>query len=432
MKEEPHIFRLTAILILYSLLFYFLFTHAVRVDYTCFYSGSKALFQGDNPYQTLFTTYFPTVKKVSLNVNPPIVLMLFSLLSKMGYSASLMIWSVLSFILGLIAVSLSFKLAFNHAFVKNHRLSLYLLYFAFYPTLINTAIGQLGTFIAFFIIIGYCFYIQKWDIAAAVMWGIIIAMKLFPGLLFFYALMQRRYKVAAILAATVLVMSMIPWLVYGSSIYANYFSMLSHLAWYGDNWNASINGFLFRILTTVHSSPAQLLLVKSLYVICFMGSLVWYLKKMYSEGATQSNNHVTFSFTLVMMLLMSPFGWIYYFPLLILPLCLTWSEVTAAHADKKIIVAWIACLFFINFPVYYVRMQHMATYIGKLTLHSFYFYGLCLLAYLLGRQMKGLQCETPIPTEASDSLILPIQSILAFGVFMLSIHFMLRLTSTLA
>lgn len=425
MTTRPYFIAITALVILYSLLFYFIFTHAIRIDYTCFYSGSKALLQGQNPYQTLFTTYFPTVKKVSLNLNPPIVLMLFSPLSKQTYSASLMLWSVISFILGLIAMTVSFKLAFTPAFLKKNKPALYLLYFAFYPALINTAIGQLGTFIACFMMVGYAFYIKKWDVPAAVMWGVIIAMKLFPGLLFCYVLMQRRYKVASIMAATILTVSMIPWLVYGSSIYSNYFSMLSHLAWYGDNWNASINGFLFRILSNADSSQEQIFLVKSLYGICFIGVLVWYLKQMASH-ATALNNHLPFCLTLVFMLLMSPFGWMYYFPLLVLPLCLTWSAVTTAQTNNKIIFTWIICLFFINFPVYYVRMQHMSTLMGKLTLHSFYFYGLCLLAYLLAWQMKR---HRKTQTKASDNLLFPIQSIMAFGVVMLSIHFILRLTS---
>ncbi len=425
MSKTPLI-QLSILLCLYSLLFYFVSSHAIRLDYSCFYSGAKALLQGENPYQTLFATYLPSVPKVSLNVNPPIVLMLFIPFSMMNYSESLILWSVMSFILGLIAVSVTFSLAFKPVFLKRHRAALYLFYLAFYPTLINTAIGQLGSLVTFFIMLGYYFYIKKKDVLAAMMWGIIIGMKLFPGLLFFYALKQRRYKVIGIMFATVVVTILIPWLAYGGQIYTNYLSMLSHLAWYGDNWNASINGFLFRILTTAHSTQAHLLLVKFLYIGFFLGSLFWYLKKISSSTFSPENKHLTFSLTLVMMLLMSPYGWMYYFPLLILPLCLTWSEASAPITDKKWVFAWTTCLFFINFPIDYVRVKHMDTLLKKLTVHSFYFYGLCLLAYLLTQQMSRSQSKK----GPSDSLTLPIQSLLAFGIVILSIAFTLRLTST--
>ncbi|HBI21294.1 MAG TPA: hypothetical protein DDY37_01680 [Legionella sp.] len=305
-----------------------------------------------------------------------------------------------------------------------------LLYLAFYPTIINTTIAQLGTVIAFFIVMGYYFYTKKRDVLAGVMWGIIIAMKFFPGLLFFYTVKQRRYRVMAIMALTLLVLSIMPGLVYGVKIYSHYFRMLSHLAWYGDNWNASINGFVFRVLTNIHSTPADFFRVKCLYTVLFIVSMVWFLKKLYSSTAPPDKNHQAFCLTLVMMLLMSPFGWMYYFPLLILPLCLTWSEASAAHADKKTIFIWVICLFLITFPNNYVRVNHMHTLFEKLTRHSFYFYGLCLLTYLLARQMGGVKGRTTNPSHASDPLILPIQIILGFGLLVLSIHLILCFGST--
>ena len=442
--SKADMIRCIVLVCLYSLLFHFIFTHSIRIDYSSFYSCSKALFQGDNPYQSLYTTYLPTVKKISLNINPPIVLMLFMPLSKMGYSASLILWSSISIVFGLITASVSFKLAFKPAFLRQHRTSLYLIYFAFFPPIINLAIGQLGTLIGFFVITGYYFYTKKQDIPAAIMWGIIIAMKFFPGLLFFYALKQRRYKVMGIMAVTVAIISIIPYLAYGAGIYSNYFNMLSHLTWYGDNWNASFNGFLFRVLTDAHSTAIDLFLVKYLYVILFFISLIWYLKKIDSKtdataqalssnvNRVPSDNHHAFSLTLVMMLLMSPFGWIYYFPLMILPLCLTWSDVSALHAGKKMRFAWILCLFLINFPMNYLPIQHVTSGIEQWTLHSFYFYGLCLLVYLLTRANSNMTCEkrqkqTPLP--ASNGLFTSIQSILTFGVLILSMEFILQSTS---
>ena len=414
--NKPQVIRMGALLSLYSLLFYFIFRLAIGFDYSCFYLGAKTLFQGDNPYQTLFAHFFPTVKKISLNVNPPIVLMAFIPFSMLSYSTSLIVWSVISLVIGIVTATVTFSIAFTPAFLKQYRVTLYILYFAFYPTLANLTIGQLGTFIAFFIMVGYYFYLKKRDVIAGLMWGIIIGMKFFPGLLFFYALKQRRYKVMAIMFLTLVTITIIPWMIYGSRIYSNYFYMLSHLDWYGDNWNASINCFLFRIFLNGHN----LLVVKLLFMVFFIVGLIWYLKKIDNRS-----NHLSFSLTLVMMLIMSPFGWMYYFPLLILPLCLTWSEAATQLTDKKWVFAWLTCLFLINFPIDYLRVKHMNTLLEKLTLHSFYFYGLCLLAYLLTRQMGRAEQRNSAPTH--DNLHLPIHCILAFGIVILSLSFILRL-----
>lgn len=73
-----------------------------------------------------------------------------------------------------------------------------------------------------------------------------------------------------------------------------------------------------------------------LYLFCFCILIVWYLKAL---GANESGpvNHQPFCLTLAMMLFLSPLGWVYYFPLLILPLILTWF-VALNSKDIKMIL----------------------------------------------------------------------------------------------
>lgn len=417
--------KIMLLVCLYGLLFYFVFTHPIVIDYSSFYSSTQALLQGENPYQSLYTTYFPTLKQVSINLNPPIVLMMFIPFAKMSYSASLMLWSLMSLILGLISVSLTFSLSFTPAFLKQHRAALYALYFAFAPTLINTSIGQLGNVIAFLIVAGYYFFTKKRENMAAILWGTIISMKFFPALLFFFALQQHRYKMMAIMAATILTISAIPGFIYGMHIYTDYFSMLSKVPWYGNNWNGSMIGFLFRILAGPVPDPSDCLLIKYLYIPFFLCTLAWYLHILFAPA--HEKNHQAFALTLVMMLLMSPLGWIYYFPLISLPLCLTWSEANHPHAKKLFPCIWILCLFFINFPINYVPVKHIVTFIEILSLQSFYFYGLCLLAYLLTYQINNKKKPPPL---TSNQLIIPVQMILAFGIIILCCEFIYEFMSS--
>lgn len=112
--------------------------------------------------------------------------------------------------------------------------------------------------------------------------------------------------------------SVLPVLFYGKIIYANYLDLLLHVFWYASNWNASIYGFLCRIFgESSHRYPALFFFPKiteTLYYLFFIGytALFYYLIKKKS-----AQPELLFSFTLSSMLMLSPLGWSYYFPLLV-------------------------------------------------------------------------------------------------------------------
>lgn len=433
-KINYHYWQLALFLILlgtYSLLLYLILTNQYRVDFSSFYSAAQTLHAGENPYRVLSTTYLPTVKKLSANLNPPMMLWLFSPLSQLNYHMALAVWSIFSFILGLIGAGIAFKHAFPPHFLKKNWFNLYLLYLAFFATISNTAIAQLGAILLFFIMIGYHFYTKNHNYLAGIMWGIIIAIKLFPALLFFYVLSQKRYKTLVIMFSTLILMWLIPLLIYGPTIYNQYFSMMTRVLWYGDSWNASVYGFIFRLFVDTHNKTASLLLVKTLYGILFFLSLLWYLREINIKRANRVHQQ-SFCLTLVMMLIMSPFGWLYYFSILIPPLALTWlAAVDERTFSNKILLMWLLCLFLLNFPMDYVSAGNMTVFLDKLGFYSFYFYGLLLLAYLLTRSIE-IDDNNEIKINATYHYFLPATLIIfAFGLLVPIISFIMRLFGTL-
>lgn len=141
----------------YCLLFYFIFKHYQRVDFSSFYLSSQALMQGENPYRNFFTTFLPAIKILPANLNPPFVLWGFSFLTRLSYSNALLVWVCISFILGIIGVTISFYYAFSHRFLQKHYINVYLLYFAFFPTLMNLVTQQFGCILLFLIMGGIIF-----------------------------------------------------------------------------------------------------------------------------------------------------------------------------------------------------------------------------------------------------------------------------------
>lgn len=407
------------LLFTYSLLFYFILTFQQGIDFASFYSAAQTLTIGNNPYQSLFATYLPVTKQLAANLNPPIVLILFNPLTQFGYQTALIIWWLTSFFLGLVAVHLTFKQAFSPDFLRQHWGTLYILYLAFFSTLMNTAIMQLGALLLFCIMLGYHFYLTKKDYPAGLLWGCIIAMKVFPGLLFIYVLHQKRYKLFAIMFCVVAFMTLFPIVLYGLTIYKQYFSMMSKILWYGDNWNASIYGFLFRIFVNARDTTQSHLWVNISYGVLFMICLGWYLKNLTKMSYQQS-----FAFTLCVMLLLSPFGWLYYFSLLILPLAYSWKTIFSQETVQNK-MAWLICLFLLNFPMDYLSSKKMLTLSSKLFLYSFYFYGLVIFTLLFSKQLS-----TNKPNSTMTTNYLPVIGIIiSFGLFIPILSFIGRLFS---
>lgn len=438
---------------LYSIIFYLIFTYQYRLDFSSLYSACGALLNHYNPYQVLETTYFPVAKKLPANLNPPFGLWVFSPLTLISYPVAMVLWSIFSFILGLIGAHIAFNLAFSADFLKKNRFYLFIIYLASLATLANTAIAQLGSLLLFFTMSGYYCYRKHKDYLAGFLWGIIITIKLFPALLFFYVVVQKRYRVFCAMVLTFSVLLLIPLLVYSVDIYKNYFSMMTRVLWYGDSWNASIYGLLFRLLVDINHRPVSLVLVNVLYFSLFLFILLFYLQAIrniqeekdarhveHSETSPKRRGilrfalddvclfrclpqvsyspHKAFCLTLVTMLLLSPFGWLYYFSLLVLPLCLTWA---AATTSSGLLILWSICLFFINFPLDYIPSTKMGPFLDKISFYSFHFYGLLLLMYLT-TQIKAV--HPPSFTRAAPIFL----SVFSFDIFIIIISFLPRLS----
>ncbi len=427
---NKNIALLLGLCFIYMMLFYFITNYQLKLDYYSFYYAAQALLNGDNPYEVLIAKNLSTLPKIPVNLNPPIVLALFTPLSELNVYLSISFWFFSSIIMGLMSMILACRLLFSSSFLKKHRLSFCLVYLALFSTLMNAWIVQIAAVLGLGIIGGYYLYQQGRYKLAAIVWGIIIALKIFPGLLFFYVLRHKHYKMLGIMAMTVCVMWLIPIAAFGMDAYRNYLTMLPRVLWYGNSWNASIYGFFFRLLVDVHH-PDNIILVQCLTGLICIGCIGWYLKKIYSIKLADNKNHQSFCLTVVVMLLISPLGWMYYFSILLIPILVTWSQITLTETSKSRIILWLFCVFLLNFPVDCIQTQMVKT-LDKVTICSFYFYGLLLLNYLVStiNITKAATHNDDFEGSPSHDLILPIGVILGFGILLLSMSFIWRIMST--
>lgn len=374
---------------LYLLLFYFVVTNQLRLDFYSFYQAAIEYSQNINPYHNLKASFLPTPIPVPVNLNPPLFLELMLPLTHLHYKAAAIVWTGLSITLGIIGALITFFLTGTHS-RKNCSLFL-LIYLSMYATILNLSIGQVGNFLLFFIIAGYYFYLRQNNILAGVFWGVISTIKLFPALIIFFVISQKRYKTLGFMLGSSLLVMLIPLMTHGFSMYEHYVHLIPQINWYGDSWNASLQGFIYRLFGPI-KGPAQQNLVKACTLSVFFVVLFWYIKKLIDLRANSPKNHQAFALTLVLMLLLSPLGWLYYFPMLLLPLMLTWQRQGTIKNQSSIHTAlWVSCLFLINMPIGYIEVKTMHSFALKVSLYSSHFYGLVLLLYFLNHQMTATE-----------------------------------------
>lgn len=376
------------VLITYILLFYLTFNDKFKLDFSTFYSSILALMHGDNPYASLVADFLPIPRTLSNNLCPPFFLILTYPFGLLSYHTALILWYLISFFSGLIGAGITFALAYSKDSIRKHGLSLVLLYMMLFSTIMNLAIGQIGSILFLFIMLGYYCYLKDHDYLAGTLWAIIISIKFFPGLLFFFVLSERRFKLLFTMLLVCFCCWAIPLVLYGPQLYQQYYALMSTISWYADSWNASLYGFLFRLFTFSYNVPHDLRITISLiYLFVFtiaLGLYYHFLRAATTDSTNRSVNHYRFCLTLVFMLLLSPLGWIYYFSLLILPLALCWSkEAQKTNAPKRTLGFWLLCLFLLNFPFDYVRIGYVPNFFTRATIYSFHFYGLLLLTYLI-------------------------------------------------
>ncbi|MFT4058168.1 MAG: glycosyltransferase family 87 protein [Legionella sp.] len=413
------------IIFVYGVLFYSIITCQYNDDFTSFYSSALSAKQGNNPYQIMMSSFLPIEREIIINLNPPIMLLLISPLSYFTYPVALKIWLILSIILGLIGAWITFRNIFSQNFIKQNWRDLFIGYLFLFSSLMCLSTTQIGGLLMLCIMLGYYFYLKNYEYHAGILWGFIIALKFFPGLLLFYVLRQGRTKLFVIMLLTIALCFLMPILAYGATVYKQFYNGMTSISWYQHDWNTSVLGVIHRIFSEMQLiewiMPTYILAV----CICLMGYL-WFLTP---KTDLDIINHQPFCLTLVMMLVISPLGWIYYFSILLFPLLLLWTSIMKEREEfSQSAKLWLASLFFLNFPRS-GGSSAQEVYYDRLVFTSFYFIGLLILLYLLTVKKKYLGSNNDVSIDnTKNSFVLYTFIILAFGFIVPSTGILLRLS----
>jgi hypothetical protein len=186
------------------------------------------------------------------------------------------------------------------------------------------------------------------DMLAGVALGLAISLKLYVGLFLLVFLLLRRLRLLAWALGTFAVGALLALAVFGMGAYREYLAALGSVTWYAASWNASYLGFFTRIFGGSGNVPlaqAPWLAYALGYGLALVsiGLLAWQAWRKTEQASTRRFD-LLFALTLVVMLLASPLGWMYYFPYLIIPFLVAWlivKESGRRGLAGLLIVGWV-------------------------------------------------------------------------------------------
>lgn len=315
------------------------FQWPVASDFAKFYASARLLTNGQDIYTSIPLHEFGplppnshTTKQVlNGNMNPPAVTLLFVPFALLPLSSALRAWAILSLGLAL----LSCALVWIELNPPPRRLAgllwLFCGFLLYVPTLVALQLGQL-TFLTFFLLVAAWLAVRAdHEVAVGVLIGLAFGIKLFVGLVVVYFLIRRRWRIVfwcgVVFAATTIAGA----LAAGWESYPRFLSVLASVTWYSSPLNASLAGLTLRLFggTGTTESLLHLPLVGRWlnYALTFITCsvlvwLVWPRTKVRRNEVDALGLGLAFCFSL----LISPLGWSYYFPILLIAVYPTWKR----------------------------------------------------------------------------------------------------------
>jgi hypothetical protein len=236
---------------------------------------------------------------------------------------------------------------------------------------------------------------RQQDFVAGMILGIATALKLFFGIFFVLFIFFRRWRLGFYFICTFIFCNLISLVILKTQTFLNFFSSLQNMPWYAGSWNGSFLGFFSRILGGSMNIPLVELpwLAHALSLLLSVMLLFGMIWLMGPSSCSSGNDRfdLIFSLALVEMLLISPYGWLYYFPILVLPMIVAWRFATRHNFsilfNLLLIFAWI--LINIPTPLIWAEDVKMNQPIVWFTSAGIYFYALLVLTGVF----IGLLCK---------------------------------------
>lgn len=306
-RGEDHII---AVVVFSMLILYFIFTGLLAskprgtqlLDFGSFVASGRAAAAGLNPYGVYPLTpvfRWGNISGPAVNLNPPVSVVVFQALARFDPSKAFRVWYGVSF--GLYLAALALLVRAYPQYGGKMRVAWALSLWGFWNALL---LGQIYVLMALAAVGAWLLLRRQRPLLAGVLIGGLIAVKpnfaVWPLLL----LVGGYWSVALVSFATVGLLSVVPVLIYGPGIYAQWLAVLVTNAWIAYPPNGSLFGLAARL-----GLPA----LGTIFSVALLAALVVWVWRTRPGLAGIS------SLALVASLLASPIAWVGY-TLVLLPI----------------------------------------------------------------------------------------------------------------
>ncbi len=293
-----------------------------RSDFLIFFSAALSWQDGESLFRPYL--YAPFLKHIVYlkeapfflvhNLNAPVVTFLLIPFSYLDLRTAYYAWIALQYALGLwLCLRVAARTLPPHPLRTP---GVILVFSGWFPVFVNLLIGQMGLFLFVFIAAGWLALEQRRDLRAGVLFGLALLLKPFVGLLFVWFLLARRWRLLGAGTLTWLVGMGMAVLVFGVQDHLNWLFVLRDQNHGGQSWNAALDGLILRyfgggLWPSPLDWPWARWALRSAAWGLSAWALIWLSRRPYAFEAG-------IALVLPLMLFLSPFGWIYYFPVLLL------------------------------------------------------------------------------------------------------------------
>jgi hypothetical protein len=263
------------------------------------------------------------------NLNPPFFILLTAPLAYLGFEAAWGVWFFLSLICLFSAVRLMQRqeliapglAAFGWVSLG------FLLYF---PTVASFFLGQVTFLVMLPMLLGWVALRQQRNGTAGAWLGLAASLKPFVGLIWLGLTLQKNGRAAGAMLLTGFVCAVIGLLPGGWDAYIDYSAALHAINWQAASWNASLAGFISRPLGGSQNIPwiDAPGWARGLTTLATLATLALYVRavRQCNSLTVRARSDWLLALSLPAMLLVSPLGWLYYFPLMVFTVLVLWRS----------------------------------------------------------------------------------------------------------
>lgn len=363
----------------------------IKSDYGKFYNSIQSFFAGNNIYSGNYFLLNEDLQHVFsiqhyhlTDLSTPLMLLMFMPLGMVSYAHSFWLWNLLSILAGLISVFFISRIYYpnNNAF-----LLVAIAFFLYFPTFLSVSLGQVSLLLLLLLVVIWLAARSNKETLAGLLLGFAISLKIFFGLFLLLFLLRARWRLLLTSLVTMVSVFIATSLVFGESVYLEYVHVIKHVSWYTCNYNASLLSFFSRLFGILPEKNIPLfywpvvgncLLLVSLLLV--LGMFYWLIRHNSNQINQKQQFDMQYSLAIVVMLLLSPLGWVYYFSFLVLPIICIWCiskqsyYVNGIRLSLSVVILFSSLPQALRFPVAIYQSPDILFWSAS------YFYSLVLLA----------------------------------------------------